>query len=62
MRIESSEKSGSQTVYRIGYVPMDEYAGDKFRKLTVKIQTKDRRRLKGQVFPKGYVAKKRILN
>ena len=57
-RVESSEKSGSQTVYKIRYVPMDEYVDSKFRKLTVKIQPKDGRRLKGQVFPKGYVAKK----
>ena len=62
MRVESSKKSGSQTVYKIGYVPMDEYVDGKFRKLTVNIQTKDGRRLKGQVFPKGYVAQKRILN
>jgi hypothetical protein len=62
MRVESSEKSGSQTVYKMGYVPMDEYVDSKFRKLTVKIQTKDGRRLKSQVFPKGYVAKKKILN
>jgi hypothetical protein len=62
MRVESSEKSGSQTVYKIGYVPTDEYVDGKFRKLTVKIQTKDGRRLKDQVFPKGYVAKKRVLN
>jgi hypothetical protein len=62
MRVESSEKSESQTVYKIGYVPMDEYVDGKFRKLTVKIQTKDGRKLKGQVFPKGYVAKKRILD
>jgi hypothetical protein len=62
MRVESSEKSGSQAVYKIGYVPMDEYVDGKFRKLTIKIQTKDGRRLKGQVFPKGYVAKRRILN
>jgi len=61
MRVERSEKSGSQTVYKIGYVPTDEYVDGKFRKLTVKIQTKDGRRLKGQVFPKGYVSKKRVL-
>jgi hypothetical protein len=70
MRVESPEKSGSQTVYKsgsqtvykIGYVPMDEYVDGKFRKLTVKIQTKDGRRLKGQVFPKEYLAKKTHLN
>src|SRR5262249_23873187 len=62
MSVEGSEKSGSQTVYKIGYVPMDEYVDGKFRKLTVKIQTKDEGRLKGKVSPKGYVKKKGFLN
>jgi hypothetical protein len=37
---------------------VDDYVDGKFRKVTVKIRTKDGKILKGQVFPKGYVAKK----
>jgi hypothetical protein len=46
----------SQTRYQLGYYPINENYDGKYRKITVTVQTKDGKKWKAQVFPKGYHA------
>jgi hypothetical protein len=45
-----------QARYQLGYYPINENFDGKYRKITVTVQTKDGKKWKAQVFPKGYHA------